>query len=123
MTALDLPDPRATEQQRLMLAHLRDDEPLLVLDISEHVAAAAAALVDTELPAAPGVRVIVTSREPLQVPGAHTLPVPPLALPPPGQARRRLNSGKGGGHGLASSLVIGNQLVVADHAELSPAKD
>ena len=30
---------------------------------------------------APDVRVITTSREPLQVPGEHVIPVPPLELP------------------------------------------
>jgi predicted ATPase len=33
--------------------------------------------------AAPGVRVIATSREPLSVAGEHVLPVPPLELPAP----------------------------------------
>src|SRR5207237_10701181 len=33
--------------------------------------------------AAPGVRVIATSREPLSAPGEHVLPVPPLELPSP----------------------------------------
>ena len=83
-TALEVPDPGSTEPQRLVLAHLRDSELLLVLDNCEHVVASAAALVDEVLRAAPSVRVIVTSREPLQVPGEHILPVPPLALPPPG---------------------------------------
>ena len=69
MTALEVPDPGSTEPQRLVLTHLRDSELLLVLDNCEHVLAAAAALVDTVLRSAPSVRVIVTSREPLQVPG------------------------------------------------------
>ena len=84
LTALNVPDPGSAEPQRLVLAHLRDSELLLVLDNCEHVVAAAAALVDAVLRSAPGVRVIVTSREPLQVPGEHILPVPPLTLPPPG---------------------------------------
>ena len=84
MTALEVPDPGSMEPQRLVLAHLRDSELLLVLDNCEHVVVAAAALVDAVLRSAPGVRVIVTSREPLQVPGEHILSVPPLALPPPG---------------------------------------
>ena len=84
MTALDVPDPGPTEPAQLVLAQLRDSELLLVLDNCEHVLSAAAALVDEVLRAAPQVRVIVTSREPLQVPGEYVLPVPPLGLPPPG---------------------------------------
>ena len=38
-------------------------------------------LVTDVLQAAPGVRVIATSREPLSVPGEHVLPIPPFELP------------------------------------------
>jgi predicted ATPase/DNA-binding CsgD family transcriptional regulator len=55
---------------------------LLVLDNCEHLLSAAAAMVDDILRAAPQVRVLVTSREPLQVSGEYVLPVPPLGLPP-----------------------------------------
>ena len=84
MVALNVPDPGSSEPQRLVLTHLRESELLLVLDNCEHVLESSATLVDEVLRAAPGVRVIVTSREPLQVRGEHVLPVPPLGLPPPG---------------------------------------
>jgi hypothetical protein len=41
-------------------------------------------LVSSLVEAAPGVRVLATSREPLSVSGEHVLPLPPLDLPPAG---------------------------------------
>ena len=64
------------------MSRLRDSALLLVLDNCEHLLSAAAAVVDDILRAAPQVRVLVTSREPLQVSGEYVLPVPPLGLPP-----------------------------------------
>jgi len=52
-----------------------------VVDNCEYLLGAAAVLVTEVLKAAPGVRVIATSREPLSVPGEHVLPIPPLELP------------------------------------------
>ncbi|MCZ0998744.1 hypothetical protein O1M63_12260 [Streptomyces mirabilis] len=53
---------------------------LLVLDSCEHVLADCAALVETLLPALPGLRVLVTSREPLGLPGELVLPLDPLPV-------------------------------------------
>ncbi|GAA2465163.1 BTAD domain-containing putative transcriptional regulator [Winogradskya humida] len=55
---------------------------LLVLDNCEHLIDAAAALTDDLLRAAPGLRVLATSREPLTIPGEQIFAVEPLALPP-----------------------------------------
>ena len=46
-----------------------------MLDNCEHLLSAVAAVVDELLRAAPQVRVLVTSREPLQVSGEYVLPV------------------------------------------------
>ena len=81
LAALDLRDQAATEPRALLLSYLRDKELLLVVDNCEHLLGAAALLVTEVLKAAPGVRVIATSREPLSVPGEHVLPIPPLELP------------------------------------------
>jgi predicted ATPase/DNA-binding CsgD family transcriptional regulator len=81
LAALDLRDQAATEPRALLLSYLRDKELLLVVDNCEHLLEAAALLVTDVLRAAPGVRVIATSREPLSVPGEHVLPIPPLELP------------------------------------------
>lgn len=83
MTALDLRDQAATEPVALLVSYLRDKELLLVVDNCEHLLDAAAEVVARVLKAAPGVRVIATSREPLAVPGEHVVPVPPLEPPRP----------------------------------------
>jgi predicted ATPase/DNA-binding CsgD family transcriptional regulator len=83
LAALDLRDQAATEPVDLLRSYLRDKELLLVLDNCEHLLDATARLVDDVLRAAPGVRMVATSREPLSVAGEHVLPVPPLDLPSP----------------------------------------
>jgi predicted ATPase/DNA-binding CsgD family transcriptional regulator len=86
MAALGLRDQAAADAQPLLRSYLADKELLLVLDNCEHLLEAAARLVSEVIRAAPGVRVIATSREPLSVAGEHVLPVPPLELPPPDAA-------------------------------------
>ncbi len=81
MAALDLRDQAASEPLALLLSYLRDKQLLLVVDNCEHLLDAAARLVTEVLRAAPSVRLIATSREPLSVPGEHVVPVPPLDLP------------------------------------------
>ncbi|HEX5771745.1 MAG TPA: AfsR/SARP family transcriptional regulator, partial [Nocardioidaceae bacterium] len=68
--------------QRLV-AHLRDRQLLLVLDNCEHVQEAAAALAAEVLSSCPGVRILVTSRHALALPGELVLNVPPLPTPGP----------------------------------------
>jgi predicted ATPase/DNA-binding winged helix-turn-helix (wHTH) protein len=55
---------------------------LVVLDCCEHVIGAAAELVETLQRAAPGLRVIATSREPLRVDGERLHRLASLAMPP-----------------------------------------
>ncbi len=81
VAALDLRDQAATKPLQILLSHLREKHLLILLDNCEHLLGAAAQLVGDILRAAPEVRVITTSREPLQVPGEHVLPIPPLDLP------------------------------------------
>jgi hypothetical protein len=85
MAALDLRD-QAAEPRSLLLSYLRERELLLVVDNCEHLLEATARLIDEVVRAAPKVRVIATSREPLSVAGEHVLPVPPLELPSPDAA-------------------------------------
>src|SRR6202165_2613873 len=82
VAALDLRDQAAAEPLEILVSYLQDKKLLLVLDNCEHLVEAAAQLVAEVLRTAPGVRVITTSREPLQVLGEHVVPVPPLELPP-----------------------------------------
>ncbi|MEV4095892.1 BTAD domain-containing putative transcriptional regulator [Streptosporangium saharense] len=73
------PSPR-TLLDRLSDA-LRTQRLLLVLDNCEHVIEAAADLAQALLRNAPGVRILATSQEPLNIPGEQVWPVPPLELP------------------------------------------
>jgi predicted ATPase/DNA-binding SARP family transcriptional activator len=65
-----------------LVYRLRSAELLLVLDNCEHLLDACAQLAGALLRAAPGLRVLATSREPLGIPGEVTYPVRPLDLPP-----------------------------------------
>jgi predicted ATPase len=82
LAALDLRNQTSTAPLDLLLAYLRDKELLLVGDNCEHLLKAAALLVTEIVRAAPGVRVIATSREPLSLTDEHVLPISPLELPP-----------------------------------------
>jgi predicted ATPase/DNA-binding SARP family transcriptional activator/DNA-binding CsgD family transcriptional regulator len=60
---------------------LAGKQTLLVLDNCEHLLDPAARLVDKLLAWCPNLRMLVTSREPLAIPGEVNLAVPPLSLP------------------------------------------
>jgi predicted ATPase/class 3 adenylate cyclase len=64
--------------------HVRDREMLLVVDNFEQVLEAASVVADL-LAAAPRLRILVTSREPLHVTGEQELAVPPMDVPDTGQ--------------------------------------
>ncbi|MCL4301428.1 MAG: tetratricopeptide repeat protein [Anaerolineae bacterium] len=68
-----------------MIDYLHSRQVLLVLDNCEHVASACARLVNRVLRSCPHVRILATSRVPLQVEGEIVWPVPPLAVPAPDQ--------------------------------------
>ncbi|MGI8333531.1 AfsR/SARP family transcriptional regulator [Actinomadura scrupuli] len=61
---------------------LENQRLTLVLDNCEHLVGAVAALADRLLAAAPEVRILATSREPLSITGETLCPVPSLPLPP-----------------------------------------
>ena len=86
LAALDLRDQAATMPLRLLINYLEDKKLLLLVDNCEHLLEAAARLVADLLRAAPNLRVIATSREPLQAPGEQVIPISPLELPPAGGA-------------------------------------
>ena len=62
-------------------AHLRDKRLLIVLDNCEHVIEAAAVLADRLLKMAPGVRIVATSREPLDTEGERVHRLAALQMP------------------------------------------
>jgi predicted ATPase/DNA-binding SARP family transcriptional activator len=73
-----------TEPLARVAEALAGREMLLILDNCEHLIGAAAEVADVVLRAAPGLRLLTTSREPLGIPGERLYPVEPLALPPVG---------------------------------------
>ncbi|WP_142047421.1 BTAD domain-containing putative transcriptional regulator [Pseudonocardia kunmingensis] len=64
-----------------LAAALRAAAPVIVLDNCEHLVEPVAELAGRLLPAAPGVRILATSREPIGLAGELLLPVEPLELP------------------------------------------
>ena len=66
-----------------LAAALESRQMLLVLDNCEHLIGPAAALADRLLRAAPGLRILATSQEPLAIDGEQLWEVPPLELPGP----------------------------------------
>jgi predicted ATPase/DNA-binding NarL/FixJ family response regulator len=63
--------------------YLSRRQVLLVLDNCEHLLAEGATFVDRVLRSAPGVRILVTSRQNLGIGGEYTYTVPPLSVPDP----------------------------------------
>jgi len=84
LAALGLP-PSPNEDQ--LAAALKPLALLLVLDNFEHVTEAALAVAGL-LKRCPGLKVLATSRVPVQIYGEHLYRVPALSLPPPEAARR-----------------------------------
>ncbi|GGY78902.1 LuxR family transcriptional regulator [Streptomyces olivaceoviridis] len=64
-----------------LVARLCERRALLVLDNCEHLIDACARLIDALLRAAPGLRVLATSRQPLGIAGEQVFPVEPLPVP------------------------------------------
>lgn len=81
MQALGLVDRPARRNIEVLADFLQDRQVLLVLDNCEHLVAECAAVCAVLLRAAPKLRILATSREPLRVTGEHIFTVPPLAVP------------------------------------------
>ncbi|MFI2238070.1 LuxR C-terminal-related transcriptional regulator [Streptomyces chrestomyceticus] len=94
-----------------LTAYLAECELLLVLDTCEHLLDACAALTGPLLARSPGLTVLATSRQALDVPGEHVLPVPPLPLPAPDAA----------GDGDALTLLVQRAAAVAPGFALTDA--
>jgi len=73
---------RSADPVPSVIAYLRDRQVLLILDNCEHVIDAAADLAERITQAAPRVRILATSREPLRAQGEHVYRLGPLASPP-----------------------------------------
>jgi len=66
---------------RALCAYVQSRRLLLVLDNCEHLLDACRHITDALIQAGPGVRVLATSREPLQIAGEQTYPLPAMSLP------------------------------------------
>ncbi|MFI7664680.1 protein kinase [Nocardia sp. NPDC049526] len=80
-STLGLRDDSARPMQDVLVEFLCSRETLLVVDNGEQVVEALAELVETLLLACPSLRILVTSREPLDIAGEAVLRVPPLTVP------------------------------------------
>jgi non-specific serine/threonine protein kinase len=78
-TALGVREEAGRSLSESLGAHLAERETFLVLDNCEHVLEVCASLAASLLEAAPGLRILVTSRAPLGVEEERTWPVPTLA--------------------------------------------
>ncbi|MGW2342518.1 helix-turn-helix transcriptional regulator [Streptomyces sp. NPDC001661] len=87
--ALDLPEQAARPALEVIADHLEDRELLLLLDTCEHLVDACAVLCDELLRSAPRLRIVATSRQPLDVPGEHVLAIGPLSMPEPAGGAER----------------------------------
>ncbi len=72
------------EPGEALAAALAQRRALVVLDNLEHLQAPAARLLGAALAAAPGMRWLATSQQPLRVAGERVFRLGPLAVPPPG---------------------------------------
>jgi predicted ATPase/DNA-binding CsgD family transcriptional regulator len=79
--ALGLVETTRLSAEEALLGVLRESEMLLLVDNCEHLIGGCSALIERLLRACPNVRVLATSREPLDIRGEVTLSVPPLSLP------------------------------------------
>ncbi|MFC5661673.1 ATP-binding protein [Kitasatospora misakiensis] len=77
-SALRVPDLGALPALDRLAAYLADRRTLLVLDNCEHLIDSCAELATTLLAAAPGLRILATSRHTLDVPGEQVFPLAPL---------------------------------------------
>ncbi|MEO5883516.1 MAG: tetratricopeptide repeat protein [Caldimonas sp.] len=74
-----------------LCAHLKSHRALLILDNCEHVIKVSAQLASAILKAAPHVRILASSREPLRAPGEQSYPVLPLPVPSHGDGLEALS--------------------------------
>ncbi|QTJ67094.1 LuxR family transcriptional regulator [Rhodococcus sp. ZPP] len=79
--ALGVTDQSSRAVMDKVIDHVQSRHMLIVLDNCEHLLSAAAELVSTVLAAAPEVRIVTTSREPLSIAGEYVYMLPPLSTP------------------------------------------
>jgi predicted ATPase/class 3 adenylate cyclase len=82
-SVLGLSDHTTPSFTQTVVDFLAASEVLVLLDNCEHVLAAAATVTTAVVGVCPGVRVLTTSREQLNIPGERVWPVSPLRAPDP----------------------------------------
>ena len=80
-TCLGLPEGDSRAQADAVVDYLHGRQLLLILDSCEHLIGACAALAEMVLRYAPQVTMLATSRQPVNLPGEHCCPIPPLPVP------------------------------------------
>jgi non-specific serine/threonine protein kinase len=88
-SALELRDPKQSSSVVALTAACRHKALLLVLDNCEHLKDDCAAFAASLLRAAPDVRILATSREPLDIPEELVIGLAPFALPEASQLSAR----------------------------------
>jgi non-specific serine/threonine protein kinase len=78
---LGLPEPDPRPPDEVVFSYLLDRQLLLILDTCEHLIDACAAFAERVLREAPGVTLLATSSQPLDILGEHTCLIPPLPVP------------------------------------------
>ncbi|MGQ4599041.1 protein kinase domain-containing protein [Nocardia sp. R6R-6] len=86
--ALGLSDRSGRPLLEILIDFLVPRQLLLVLDNCEQMVDAVAMLAESLLRACPGLRILATSREPLDLDGEAVLPIHPLAVPDPDRLPR-----------------------------------
>jgi non-specific serine/threonine protein kinase len=79
--ALRLDDRSVRDPETVLVDYLAHKHLLLLLDNCEHLLDVCGRLTSTLLAAAPRLRILATSREPLGIGGERVWPVPPLSVP------------------------------------------
>lgn len=80
-TAVGLPEMASQEPMDQLIDHFADKQALLVLDTCEHLVDAMAVFVDILLSHSSGLVFLLTSRQPVALPGECVLPIPPMPSP------------------------------------------
>ena len=96
-TCLGLPGQEAGSQADAIVDYLRGRQLLLILDSCEHLIGACAKLAKPVLRYAAQVTILAASRQPMNVPGEHCCPVPPLPVPEPEPSRASVPAGRPAG--------------------------
>src|SRR6266516_5067564 len=127
-TCLGLPGRDTGSQADAIVDYLRGRQLLLILDSCEHLIGACAALAEPVLRYAAQVTILATSRQPMNVPGEHCCPVPPLPVPEAEASRSiagRGGTGRGGagwaGRGDAVELFAQRAAAASPGFAVTPA--